>query len=105
MFNKRLVITVAVVFVCLMIGSFAVSVGGDRGTAQAVNPTQAATQTQEKYIVKEYNGKVAAFKFGESKPFDTTQQNVDELPQRDRELLKSGIEVNGSDRLRRLLED
>ena len=57
------------------------------------------------YIVKEYNGKVAAFERGSQKPFKATFTDVSDLPIADRELLKSGIKVNTQEELNSVLED
>lgn len=57
------------------------------------------------YIVKEYNGKVAVFEKGKEKPFKITEVNTSDLPQADREILKSGIETDSQKKLTTILED
>ncbi len=51
----------------------------------------------EKFRVSEYDGKVAVFKEGETDPMWVLSSSVLLLPSADRDLLKEGIEVTGSE--------
>lgn len=57
------------------------------------------------YIVKEFNGNIAVFEKGNENPFKVTEVSIYNLPKRDQELLKEGIEVPNQDELNILLED
>ncbi|HHZ05337.1 MAG TPA: hypothetical protein GX401_00900 [Clostridiales bacterium] len=103
--SKRLVVTVVIAFICLMAGALVLTITGGDGRADATEPTQAVTQGSDVYIVKDYNGKVAVFREGETTPVSTTEKSVLDLPQRDREDLTAGVEVTGEEKLRKLIED
>ena len=47
-------------------------------------------ETSPLYTVKEYNGIIGVFNFEESKPFLTENKRIDNLPEKDREILKEG---------------
>ncbi|NLJ16100.1 MAG: hypothetical protein GX346_03110 [Clostridiales bacterium] len=57
------------------------------------------------FVVKDYEGKVAIFLKNEAKPFVVLDTMTTVLPQEDIASLEKGIEVQGSDALRELIED
>ncbi len=57
------------------------------------------------YLVKEYNGKVAIFRFGENEPEETLDIDISSLPLPDRTALKEGISMKDSKKLNQLIED
>lgn len=73
---------------------------------QETKLTEASEQKPVLFIIKEYNGKIAAFKEGQDKPFKTVDGAVlKTLPEADRELLKEGIPIHSLDELMQLIED
>lgn len=50
-----------------------------------------------KYLVSEYDGKIAVFKEGETDPMWVLSSSVLSLPEPDRAVLKEGIEVTGAE--------
>lgn len=97
--------SVGIVFLLLLIAGIIITFSwwGDKADAQ--NISSAASSDSQIYIVKDYNGKVAVFKDGDTEPVRTTQQQVDALPKTDRDMLNEGVTVTGDDELRRLIED
>lgn len=68
--------------------------------------TSSSTSTTKRtYIIKSYNGKVAAFESGNDEPFRVTNILIDELPNKDREILTNGLEVDSQKELIAILED
>ena len=58
-----------------------------------------------KYQIREYEGNIAIFKPGTQMPYKTTSISVNDLPQKDREILKTGIEASSEEELSAILED
>ncbi|MGI5895036.1 MAG: hypothetical protein ACOX6P_10675 [Candidatus Merdivicinus sp.] len=57
------------------------------------------------YILREYNGQLAVFAWGEETPRQVIELNVEMLPPYDQGLLRAGIEAADEQELARLLED
>lgn len=68
-------------------------------------PPQSSSQTEQFYILKEYEGKIAVFSSDSDKPIKITNASVSKLPQSDQQNLKAGIQVQNQKELNRLLED
>lgn len=70
------------------------------------NTAKAQSASQEElFLLAESNGKIAVYKNGENEPFCILEVQVNELPERDRQLLQSGIAVQGEEELYSLIED
>lgn len=57
------------------------------------------------YILREYDGKLAVYKAGESTPSRILDMETRLLPSYDQGLLRAGIEVSSPEELNQLLED
>lgn len=57
-----------------------------------------------KYIMREYNGKLAIFN-DDGTVYKTYEINVELLPEYDQKLLKDGIQITGEEELRARVED
>lgn len=57
------------------------------------------------FLFSESDGKIVVYKDGEIEPFCILEVNVSELPERDRQLLQSGIAVQGEQEFYSLVED
>ena len=57
------------------------------------------------YMVREHEGKVAVFPFGETLPCEVTDIRVDSLTPYDQENMKSGIPAYSEEQCQRILED
>lgn len=67
---------------------------------------QPAKQTTlPKYILKEYNGKVAVFSDGQQTPQEILEIDLSALPDTDQEQLFAGIEVDNETQLQQYIED
>lgn len=70
-----------------------------------VSAPTADAKTTEVYILKEYNGRVAVFRGTSNTPYMETDVRIADLPQVDMDMLKTGIAVQTTSELNRLLED
>jgi len=57
------------------------------------------------YLIGEYQGNVAVFRFGETKPVQILETPLSVLPEEDRRLLQKGIPVETEEELISILED
>lgn len=107
--SKRVNAFVAIAFVLFMVAALvATFLSCERSDdVSAASPTQSSENATKykTYIVKEYDGVVAVFENGDNKPIRVTDRYVSALPKADRDKLKTGIEVETPEQLRRLLED
>lgn len=108
-FNKRIVISVFIIFFCFLFVGAVVTFTNAKESPKDDNKHQPSISASENesniYIVKEYNGKIAVFNENMDKPVKTTDSSVDALPEIDRALIKKGIRVEDKAELRKLLED
>lgn len=72
------------------------------GTESATSADDAG---EEKYIVKEFFGKIAVFKGSDETPVEITDTAVSSLPDYDKQQLKEGVYAYSEKELKRLLED
>ncbi len=61
--------------------------------------------TQDYYIVKEYEGKIAVFKNESTIPMNIYDSYVSLLPEHDRTLLENGIRAESTEKLQEIIED
>lgn len=108
-FNKRVVISVFIIFFCFLFVGAVVTFTNAKESKNDDNKFESVTSASEKdsniYIVKEYNGKIAVYNENMDKPIKTTDSSVDSLPEIDRALIQKGIKVEDKTELRKLLED
>ena len=71
----------------------------------AAPASQAATREVKRFYLTEKSGRLAVYRSGEGEPFLVTETVVSSLPRADRAAIRRGIEIEGEDELRRLLED
>ena len=57
------------------------------------------------YTVKEYEGVIGIFNYGEAEPFDTEKTKVQNLPEKDRELIEKGVDFQSYGELIAFIED
>lgn len=91
---------VVIIVICIVI----YSITSDDNSASSLNTT--GTQSTEfLYIVSEYKGKVAVYKYDSKTPLEIYDTYTDSLPESDRIYLKQGIEVKSEEELEDLIED
>ncbi len=56
------------------------------------------------YTVKEFKGKVAVFKYGESLPFQILDCPVSSLPQTEADIIRIGIDIENEINLQKIIE-
>lgn len=78
-------------------------------TAFIPNSTQAdntvSVKSEPRFMVRDYNGRIAVFASGSSDPFRIYDVYTSTLPQADRTALLAGIAVEDVETLRRIIED
>lgn len=67
--------------------------------------TASASADAARFVLREYNGRVALFCGSEDEPAAVYQTQVHELYPADRELLEKGISLGSSEELKRLIGD
>jgi hypothetical protein len=99
-----IVTTGVILWTCLLIGELA----KQRAVINAHLP-QSQTQTTEEthaFVLGSERGRLVVYRKGESEPYLTTDTFTYSLPKSDRRRLEQeGIEIEGEDKLRRVLED
>ena len=92
---------------------FLVLVGGvsslvPSATADDVSTVSARTTAEEgadKYIIKDFHGKIAVFENGGEAPVKITETLTSSLPQFDTKQLRQGVYAENEREVKRLLED
>lgn len=64
-----------------------------------------AADGSEKYIMRDYNGRIAVFIYGEDKPQEVFDVFTSSLPRGEAERIYKGITVEGDEALQKLIED
>lgn len=65
----------------------------------------AAPNGSEKYIMRDYNGRIAVFVYGEDEPQEMFDVFTSSLPRDEAERVYKGITVEGEEALQKLIED
>lgn len=61
--------------------------------------------TEERYVLKEYNGKIASFRYDDENPIDIFDVSVNSFGEYDKQALYNGIIAYSEEELNRLIED
>lgn len=112
--KKMIAITGCFVIFCLVINGILIpslpSVNAENTppttqTSYIEESSEALSKSEEFYILKEYNGKIAVYSSNLDKPIEITNASTAKLPKSDQEALKDGIKAESKKELNRLLED
>ncbi len=98
--KKLIAVTGVILIGCVFAGSLA-----SPPAVADVSAVSAEKREEERYLVKDCEGKIAVYRKGEQKPFMTTGTYTLSLPRSDSKKLQKGIEVAGKAALQRVLED
>ncbi|MGN0545023.1 MAG: BofC C-terminal domain-containing protein [Acutalibacteraceae bacterium] len=63
------------------------------------------TATPDKYIIRDYQGRVAVFRYGEDEPEEVFEVFTSSLPESECERISKGITVKSDEELQSLIED
>lgn len=74
-------------------------------SAHAQSSSDAPESRAPVYLVGEYEGNVAAFRYGQDEPIQVLETPLSVLPEEDRRLLREGIPVETEAELAAILED
>lgn len=74
-------------------------------TMQESRIVSESVSLEYKYIVKEYEGKIGVFLYGEESPMRVYQVPVEQLPEYDVLQLKKGIRIANDEELFQIIED
>ena len=77
----------------------------DRLQIAEVSSSQEESAAEYLYLVKQYNGNIGIFNFGENAPFKVIETDVSLLPSFDRIALEDGIEIYSEEELDAIIED
>lgn len=114
MMKKMIAVTGCFVIFCLIINSVLIPSLPSVNAKSDLNPPRTSSvsetpkntsQTEQFYILKEYNGKIAIFSSNSDTPINITNASVAKLPKDDQQSLKEGIKAKDEQELNRLLED
>ena len=112
--KKMIAVTGCFVIFCLVINGILIpslpSVNAENTppttqTSYIEESSEALSKSEEFYILKEYNGKIAVYSSNSKKPIEITNASTAKLPKSDQEALKDGIKAESKKELNRLLED
>ena len=112
--KKMIAVTGCFVIFCLVINGILIpslpSVNAENTppttqTSHIEKSSEALSKSEEFYILKEYNGKIAVYTSNSDKPIEITNASTAKLPKSDQEALKDGIKAKSKKELNRLLED
>ena len=112
--KKMIAVTGCFVIFCLVINSILIpslpSVNAENTppttqTSYIEERSASLSISEEFYILKEYNGKIAVYSSNSDKPIEITNASTAKLPKNDQEALKDGIKAESKKELNRLLED
>lgn len=96
--KKLVLITGLILISCTLTNALA-------APAPAAPAAQSAELEVKRFFITEERGRLAVYRSGEREPFLVTETVVSSLPRADRAAVRRGLEVEGEDRLRKLLED
>lgn len=99
-FMKK-VLLFAVVIVCLI---FIVVIISSSSNNNVYIEIPGATTISSIYVIKEYDGKVAVFKYDSSSPVQILDCKINSLPPDAAEALATGIVVSGEYELQKIIE-
>lgn len=100
-FMKKSIIAVgvaAIAGVVLLTGTGKMSSGPE-------TTTSVSEKIEQKYILKDYMGRIAVFSDGSETPKEIYEIYTRTLPEEDAEKIKKGIEIYGPDELTKVLAD
>lgn len=101
--DKKLKITTTVFFICLAVMTAIILISGFGG--KAVKDNNITNGSQNGYVLKEYNGKIAAFYGNNSVPIEVFEVDFYSLPASDRLLLQKGIKADNLKKIYQFAED
>lgn len=112
--KKMIAVTGCFVIFCLVINGILIpslpSVNAENTppttqTSYIEESSEALSKSEEFYILKEYNGKIAVYSSNSDKPIEIQMHLLLNFQKADQEALKDGIKAESKKELNRLLED
>lgn len=98
--NTRLFILIFTLTFTLLTVIFGITV-----SATGKNTPNVTSSYETFYILKEYEGRPAVFKNGESDPLYTLEVFISQLPERDKKRIKNGISADTLEEILQIAED
>ncbi len=93
-----------VLFALIFIVSAFMLIIGCNSTEKIKKTDSTETTVGFLYTVKEFNGKVALFEYGENLPFQILESPISNLPQSEADKIRSGINVSTEKQLQNIIE-
>lgn len=100
--KKHILIISSVVILSTILNVSALSDAAELNKAKKT--TENASVEEDKYILKDYNGRIALFFQNETKPIEIYDVFTSSLPESDAKALKDGVSVT-DDKLKKILEE
>lgn len=83
--------------------TISVMTNSDKSETEVINAETVVSD--ERYILKEYNGKIASFYYNDENPIDIFDVSVNSFGEYDKQSLYKGIIAHSEEELNRLIED
>lgn len=80
-------------------------VANDNDTETRVINAETVVISEKIYMLKEYNGKIASFYYGEETPIEIFDVSVEGFGEYDKQALYNGIKAYSEEELNKLIED
>lgn len=84
--------------------TISVMMDGDKKETEVVK-AETVISEERRYILKEYNGKIASFYYNSEEPIDVFDVSVNSFGEYDKQELYKGIVAYSEEELNRLIED
>lgn len=101
--NYFIMLTAAAISAYIVVCTFGQTVHHDKEMSK--HEAAAAHEEQPSYTVREYEGRLAVFRYGETEPFTTMDVRAAMLPDHDREQFRKGVDLYSEKELKQLMED
>ena len=93
---------------CALVSLFAMTISvitNDKDAETRVINAETVVTSEKTYVLKEYNGKIASFYYGEETPIEIFDVSVDGFGEYDKQALNEGIKAYNIEELNKLIED
>lgn len=95
---KKYLFFAVITIICAMILASSVA-------TENKNQSEEPSTTLIIYTLRDYNGRIALFKYGENSPYQVYDIQVDSLPEKDVKTIKNGINISSEKELEQLIND
>ena len=98
---KKIFIITVVIILC----TFSVIYNLNKAKTKQVNTKDITDTCNYEYIIKDYKGRIAVYKYGKSLPIEIYDIYTDSLPETDSKKIQKGINITNEKELQKVIED